>query len=668
QQRSYLVVGPDARPSMKDFSVAESYRAGTYRLTVDTAGGRYELRTGEGLLIEEGAVGDSIGSKIGFIWAPTRADLKTTKLLFTLLTPRDAARALGEQLETAVSGDQSFLRIGLKGQDRVLVTDVVNAVADRFVEIAAQLKRSQVNELVNILETQRQYAENNLKAAEIALERFRVETITLPSDKASPVAPGLQQTRDPVMQNYFEMKIQREQLRRDIEAVQRALSSPADAASGVDILPAVASASQAPELTTALSELTAKRAELRALRQQYTDEHPVVQRLVKEIQTYEQEIIPRLGGELLGQLNTRAEALDSWINSASADLQQIPPRMIEEARLRRQVEIAERLHNNLRERYEEARLATATTIPDVRVLDRASVPERPVSSTGMKLLLIGLMAGFALGLGVAILLDRFDKRVRYPDQVTSLGLPVLGALPHVKSSRNGSSDSMMQAIEALREIRLNVGHAIEDRPLVLAVTSPGAGDGKTFLSCNLALACADAGQRTLLIDGDTRRGELHRLLLASRQPGLTDYLRGDVTWDQVIQNTQYEGLHFIGGGTRRQASPNLLGSAAMEDLMRRCSGMYDVILIDCPPLAAGVDPYLIGTLVGNVLLVLRTGRTDRALAETKLQAVDRLPIRVIGAVLNGVENSGVYRYYSYLPGYEVPPDEEAGAGRQLQGV
>src|SRR5690606_34858603 len=136
------------------------------------------------------------------------------------------------------------------------------------------------------LETQRQYAENNLKAAEIALERFRVETITLPSDKASPVAPGLQQTRDPVMQNYFEMKIQREQLRRDIEAVQRALSSPADAASGVDILPAVASASQAPELTTALSELTAKRAELRALRQQYTDEHPVVQRLVKEIQTY----------------------------------------------------------------------------------------------------------------------------------------------------------------------------------------------------------------------------------------------------------------------------------------------------------------------------------------------------------------------------------------------
>jgi tyrosine-protein kinase Etk/Wzc len=227
---------------------------------------------------------------------------------------------------------------------------------------------------------------------------------------------------------------------------------------------------------------------------------------------------------------------------------------------------------------------------------------------------------------------------------------------------------MNQAIESLREIRLNIEHTLEPgQPVVLAVSSPGAGDGKTFFSCNFALACADAGRRTLVIDADTRRGELHRLLATTRQPGLTDYLRGDVAWNDLLQNTPHEGLHFIGCGTRRQAAPNLLGSPAMHELMRVCQSMYDVVVIDCPPLAAGVDPYLIGTLVGNLMLVLRTGRTDRALAETKLQALDRLPIRVVGAVLNGVETTGVYKYYSYLPGYESPADEEVAAGPRLQG-
>jgi capsular exopolysaccharide synthesis family protein len=239
----------------------------------------------------------------------------------------------------------------------------------------------------------------------------------------------------------------------------------------------------------------------------------------------------------------------------------------------------------------------------------------------------------------------------------------------VKAGTNGTAAATTQAIEALREIRLNILHSVERHdPLVLAVTSPGSGDGKTFISCNLALACAGAGQRTLIIDGDTRRGELHRMLNATRSPGLTDYLKGDQPMSAVVQHTDFAGLDFIGSGTRQEASPNLLGGKAMEELLRSMYRNYDVVLIDCPPLAAGVDPYLIGTLVGNVMMVLRTGRTDRALAEAKLQVLDRLPVRMIGAVLNDVKATGIYRYYSYLSGYEPPADEIVEPTRQLQGV
>ena len=673
-QRLYLSGSLGDRSTLDAFGLADRFRPGAYRIVTDEAGKKYELYDGQtDMLIESGANGDSIGRGLGFRWAPRIPAGR--ELNFTLTTPREAARHLNEGLVTTMRQtmrqEQNFIRISLEGGDPNAVANVVNAVADRFVEVGAELKRSQLAELVEILETQRMYAEKNLREAEIALENFRVQTITLPQDNGSPVAPGLESTQDPVMENYFEMKIQREQLRRDEEGVERALAAASEGGNkAANALAALPSSTQSPELTSAITDLNTKRAQLRTLQQQYTNEHPLVQRLMADIQTTETQTIPKLGRDLLAQMQTRAGILDGWIGSASSDIQSIPPRMIEEARLRRNVEVAERLHTNLRERYEEARLATASVIPDVRVLDRASAPEGPVANRGLQFLALGLLGGLALGIVLAILLDRFDGRVRYPDQVTrQLGLPILGALPHVKAGTNGSANATTQAIEALREIRLNILHSVErQNPLVLAVTSPGSGDGKTFISCNLALACAGAGQRTLIIDGDTRRGELHRMLNATRSPGLTDYLKGDQPISAIVQHTDFNGLDFIGSGTRQEASPNLLGSQAMEELLRSMYRNYDVVLIDCPPLAAGVDPYLIGTLVGNVMMVLRTGRTDRALAEAKLQVLDRLPVRMIGAVLNDVKATGIYRYYSYLSGYEVPPDESTEPTRQLQGV
>src|SRR5690606_23940505 len=142
--------------------------------------------------------------------------------------------------------------------------------------------------------------------------------------------------------------------------------------------------------------------------------HPAVQRINQEIAQQESEVIPRLGEALYNQLDRRADILDGWIAAASSDLQQIPPRMIEEARLARHVQVAERLHTDLRERYEQARLATATTIPDVRVLDRALPADGPVPSRAVHFIVLGLFGGLVFGIGLAILLDRFDPRVQYP--------------------------------------------------------------------------------------------------------------------------------------------------------------------------------------------------------------------------------------------------------------
>src|SRR5207247_10864436 len=175
------------------------------------------------------------------------------------------------------------------------------------------------------------------------------------------------------------------------------------------------------------------------------------------------------------------------------------------------------------------------------------------------------------------------------------------------------------ATEAMRPVRVKLQQASNGgNPLLLTVTSRGVGEGKSLVSANLALAFAYAGLRTIVIDGDIRRGALHRLLRGSRRPGLTDHLTGRAPLDKVLQPTPYKGLSFIGCGSRMHNSPELLSAATMVDLLAALRSRYDVVLVDTAPLAAGADPYTMAPLTTTLLTVLRARVADREPAQAKL--------------------------------------------------
>jgi len=293
------------------------------------------------------------------------------------------------------------------------------------------------------------------------------------------------------------------------------------------------------------------------------------------------------------------------------------------------------------------------------VLDRAVQPERPARNSAVSIVLGALLASLAAAIGLAIVLDRLDKRFRYPEQVTrELGLSILGAIPAIRKG-NPDAAQAAQVVEAFRTIRMNLAHSYGAAgPVMLTVSSPGPGDGKSLVSSNLALSFAEAGYRTLLIDGDIRRGELHRMFQSDRRPGLLDCLGGDVRADEIQRPTNHKNLTLIPCGTRHHHGPELLGSAAMRELMAALKTRYNVIVIDSPPLGAGIDPFVLSTATGNIMLVLRSGETDRQMAEAKLRLLDRLPVRILGAVLNDISTSDhAYKYYRYVYGYTA--DEEA---------
>jgi capsular exopolysaccharide synthesis family protein len=276
---------------------------------------------------------------------------------------------------------------------------------------------------------------------------------------------------------------------------------------------------------------------------------------------------------------------------------------------------------------------------------------------------MAVAGGLGLGLALALLLDRLDQRFRYPEQATDeLNLEILGTVPALPSASRRARDpeAASQVVEAFRTIRLHLVHMFDpNQPTVFTISSPGAGEGKSLISSNLAMSFAESGRRTLLVDGDIRRGQLHATFGVRQAPGLLDYLQGESTLDEVLQPTDFQNLTIITCGARRHRGPELLQSAAMAQFIATVKPLFDTIIVDSPPLGAGIDPFAIAHVTGHLMMVLRVGVSDRKMARAKLAAMDRLPVRLLGAVLNDVASTGVFRYYSYLYGYKLEEGELA---------
>jgi capsular exopolysaccharide synthesis family protein len=537
---------------------------------------------------------------------------------------------------------------------------------EQFVMVATALKKKNVTTYASILEGQRQYAADNLTAAEGALERFRVQTATEPTERQSATA-GIELTTNPVFDAYFTDKVLSENYQHDRESIERVLSE-SKSAGGITreallSIPLVASDPAADNLRTALKEQADREAALRRLREGLTDVNPRVIKEQEALDALRNSTVPTAVQAFLSELRIREQALRTRIEASAGDLKRIPTRTIEEQRLKRQVEVAVEMYKNLDLEAARAKLAEAATIPDVSVLDSAVAPLAPTKNTAPVIILGAVAFSLLLAMLLAIVLDQTDKRFRYPEQaIEDMGLFILGVVPviDVKGKRR-SAEQASQVVETFRTIRMNVRYAADPaRPLTMTVTSPGPNDGKSLISSNLALSFAESGARTLLIDGDIRRGELAKTFGAPQRPGLVEYLDGTALIAEVLHPAaSHPNLTLMPAGARRRRAPELLATPRLNQLIAQMANEYDVVIVDSPPLGAGFDAYALATATGNMALVMRAGVTDRKMAAAKMAVVDTLPVRVMGAILNGIKLTGVYQYYAYYQEYASEDEAQA---------
>jgi capsular exopolysaccharide synthesis family protein len=648
-------------PAFEGFTLDDRFVPGKYVLEVDGKAKTYDLHTSTDQFVEKGTLGDSIGRKVGFRWAPPAAALQgRAEIQFTVVTPREASIALSKRLTATIPENTNFLALSLTDTRPDRAAGILNTWLNEFVTVAEQLKKYKLTEQARILREQMDTAQKALNAQERALQGVRVASITQPTTGVA-VMPGQPVLSDPGMGAFYQLREQFNSTKRDREALEQALKSP-NPQSILAILNVSNNNSTAASLRNAIARLDSAQVELRSLRQRYTDEYEPVRRTQETVNRLQNQDIPQLAQTYLGQLRRQEAELGRRIAASEAEIRRIPERKMSEDKLAREASVAEKISMDINGRYSTIKLAEATAVSDVQVLDSAVAPFKPTTNSGPTIIIGSILASLALAVIIALLLDRMDRRFRYPEQaVNDLGLTVLGAVPDLrKTIRDQLSDpeEAAQVVEAFRSLRLNIRHAFQSGPITLAISSPGAGEGKSLIASNLALSFAEAGYRTVLVDGDTRRGALHASFGVEQRPGLIDYLAGAATQTEVVMPTTHENLWVVPSGTRRRQGPELLTSAAMEQLVAHLRRDYDVILFDSPPFAAGIDAYALATVARQIVIVLRVGKTDRKLADVKLATLDRLPVQVLGAVMNDVKLEGEYQYYSYLDGYSVHTDQE----------
>ncbi|MEJ2548285.1 MAG: polysaccharide biosynthesis tyrosine autokinase [Gemmatimonadota bacterium] len=647
-------VDADAVPAFADLQLTDGTLMGSYTLEIGPAGA-YELTRRDTTAVESGTLGGPVGASFGFDWVPDPNLFDSgDRYRFNVRSAEAAVQGLRQRLDVRFDDKAGIIYATLLWKDRNEGADVLNAVQDQFLRTATELKNKELEETAGILAEQTRQAEERLRQTEFALEQHKIRTITLPSEGIN-VAPlpteGGQVTvasRDPVFEAYFQRKVEQSSLQTELQQLQRILD---DARGGgrIDVLglQTLSSAGRYPALQSALEELSVKEAQRRSLLLTYTEQQEDVQALTAEIDGLTTITIPSLIGDLVSQLQTRLGTLDTQLADQTSELQRIPARSIEQARLEREVYNAASIHQELQTRSKEAELAVATSSPGLQVLDRASPPLWPTENTAPRILLMASLAGLGLGVAGALLFDKFDKRIRYPDQVSSsLGLPVLGIVPRLDSQTGMDAEV---AVEAFRSIRVQISHANGGSRGTLLVTSPAPRDGKSMVSANLAISYAAAGFTTVLVDADSRRGHAQEMFSVERSPGLTDYLSGRAGMDELVQDTAVENLKIVARGAAGTFNAELLDSREMDELLAALRAQFDVVVLDAPPLAAGADVLVLGKRSDKVVIVLRAGETDSQLARTKLELIGNVNIPIVGAVLNAVPTSA--HYYPYYANY-----------------
>jgi capsular exopolysaccharide synthesis family protein len=393
------------------------------------------------------------------------------------------------------------------------------------------------------------------------------------------------------------------------------------------------------------------------LRKTTAENNPILISLQAEIENLRPGVLENVRNQRQS-LNTSISNLTSTNNKYASILETIPQKERELLEANRQQAIKNNVYTFLLQKREETALSYASAVSDSRLVDRAQASLRPVSPN--TLLTYGSAVGFALFLGIAWVTKKeiFSNAVLFRSEIETLTqIPILAEISHstIKDYVVIENKKVPFLTEQFRQLRAAAGLYGESPKKVIMITSAIGGEGKSFISANFATSLASSKRRVLMLDLDIRNPRLTHHFNGSKAAGITEYINGDISLEEIIGRTSTKNLFLIGAGKNRTNPTETLLSANFHQLFERLRQMFDYIIVDTAPVEPVIDAYIISPQCDATLFVVRHGRTPKTILQMLDDNIKVKALNNISIVFNGVRSRGLVKGaygYGYGYGYE----------------
>ena len=386
-----------------------------------------------------------------------------------------------------------------------------------------------------------------------------------------------------------------------------------------------------------------------------------IKELDRDAETEVAAIKSSIEAQYIGARNEE-EDLASQLEKSKAEVVDQRGRSIQYNILQREVDTNRTLYDGLLQRYKEIGVSGAVGTNNISIVDKAALPIIPRSPKLSLNLALALVAGLLIGILAALGLDYLDDSFKSPEDVErEVGLTVIGVVPKPKKDQDIETelnDPRSAMAEAIRSLRTGLQFATADGlPKTLLVTSSKPSEGKTTTTIGLAKSLASIGLNVLLIDADLRNASVHKRMFCSNELGLSNYLTGAKTPDEVVQGSGLQGLEIMSSGPLPPNPAELLSGPKFMTLLALAAESFDVVLIDGPPVMGLADAPLLASMTQATLMVVAANETRRSVFKVALRRLQNARANVIGALLSKFDPSqtgygygygyGEYEYHSY---------------------
>jgi capsular exopolysaccharide synthesis family protein len=571
----------------------------------------------------------------------------------TELDRQDLIDWVSDNLTVRVPGETRMMEVSFEARDPQLAANLVNAVVSEYVDSTVGMHNASSERTTAWLTSQIAELRSKVQKSQADLQAYAQRTgLLFTSEKDNIAEARLRQLQESLSKAHEARVAQEAQF-------QLVNTAPADS------LPEVLDDQVLKEYQTRLADLQRQLAEVRPV---LAPSHYKMQQLeaeIAEMQGAFQRKRADIVNRIKNQYDAAAQQEKILARNYATQVQLVSGQSVQVVQydiLKRELDTNRQLYENMLQKLREVRIASAMRVSDISVVDAAKAAERPFWPNHKAFGAAGFGLGAFAGLAFALIPRRRRWRTDAPSElVRQLGLPELGLIPLLRSAKNGPStidvhwkDSEQHSLaEAFRATMVSIllgtrGAYDGEHPHVIVVSSCGGGDGRTTVAANLAIALTEANNNVLLIDADLRNPQLHNLFGIENTQGLTSILSDtkpcqSYTLQQIGRPAALPNLHVLTSGPQSAGSAGLLHSARTSEFMEKARSMFDIIIIDAPPVLAYADARTLAKLSDGVAFVIRPDETspDDILAALQRFAEDGTP--VLGSIAIARDKAGTRR-------------------------